>query len=434
MARCRTTLGVLSVVALAGATAAADDRAVPLTSAEWRPSPAPFELHWELLDLPGRVVELALTPLRPIFEIVEQKRLDRRIYDLVSNEAKTAFLLPYVTVGGSDGVAGGLLFMHNDLFGEDERLRLSGALRGNLDYKVKATYEQAVARLDGRTVGARISYDHDTDWTYHGLGGDAPEDVERAVRSDELLVTLRGQLLGPELLYVSSDLVLTYRRQSLGPGDSPDVPALRRSDPEVAPLPGFEQTLDLPELGLTLTFDSRDSLGRTTRGFLARLEVAGTRDLNGASLSAFRAALDTSLFLEVLPRARVIVLSAGIGAATPWQSEHELPLRGYISLGRETHLRGYRRDRFLDRFGWWASAEYRYPVFEHERDELGLSSVLFFDLGRAGADAHGLFGLAPRWSAGFGVQADTAISPLLRLLVGFSPEGSEVTFSVGSLL
>lgn len=433
MACSRTALGVLTVVALAGAPAAADDR-VPLTSAEWRPSPAPFELHWELLDLPGRVVELALTPLRPIFEIVEQKRLDRRLYDLVSNEAKTAFLLPYVTVGGSDGVAGGLLFTHNDLFGDDERLRLSGALRGNLDYKVKATYEQAVARLNGRTVAARLSYERDTDWTYHGLGGDAPQDLERAVRSDELLVTLRGQLLGPELLYVSSDLVLTYRRQSLGPGDSPDVPALRRGDPEITPLPGFGQTLDLPELGLALAFDSRDSLGRTTRGLLARLEVAGMRDLNGASLSAFRAALDTSLFLEVLPRARVVVLSAGVGAATPWQSEHELPLRGYVSLGRETHLRGYRRDRFLDRFGWWASAEYRYPIFEHEMNEFGLSAVLFFDLGRAGADARELFSLAPRWSAGFGVQADTAISPLLRLLVGFSPEGSEVTFSVGSLL
>ena len=433
MAWSRTALGVLTVVALAG-TAAADDKAVPVTSAAWRPSPAPFELHWEVLDLPGRVVELALAPLRPVFEIVEQKRLDRRLYDLVSNEAKTAFLLPYVTVGGSDGFAGGLLFTHNDLFGDDESLRLSGALRGNLDYKVRASYGQAVARLNGRTIGARISYEHDTDWTYHGIGGDAPEDVERAVGSDELLINLRGQLLGPELLYVSSDLVLTYRRQSLGPGNSPDIPALRRGDPDVAPLPGFEQTLDLPELGLAVTLDSRDSLGRTTQGFIARLEVTGTRDLNGAGFSAFRAVLDTSLFLEVLPRARVLVLSAGVGAATPWQDDHALPLRSYISLGRETHLRGYRRDRFLDRFGWWASAEYRYPVFEHERDEFGLSSVLFFDLGRAGADTHGLFGLAPRWSAGFGVQADTAISLLLRLLVGFSPEGSEVTFSVGSLL
>ena len=432
----RTAGGALVAAAftLAAHVAVASEPApVALTSTVWRPRPTPvlLELPWLLLQLPERVVELATAPLAPAFLFAERHRVPQRVIDLLSNEDKTAYLFPYVTVGGSDGVRGGLTLLHNDLLGDNESLKLSGAMGGNLDFKVKAAYSQDVAWLNGREVGARVSYEEDRDVRYFPVGGDSREADERAIRSDELLVSLHGELLSPGQLFFRSVLTLTYRRERLATGDSPDRPVLAADDPDVPPPPGFGRTIDLPEAQLLLQVDTRDSLGRTRRGVLGELTLTAMHDLNGANLSALRTALNVSTFVEVLPRARVLVFNLGGAAAGTWQPDHELPWRGNVTLGRESHLRGYKRDRFRDRLAWWGGVEYRYPIFEHELDEVGVSSVLFADVGRAGADAGDLFGAAPRWSVGMGFHVDTAVLSVLRLLVGVSPEGVEFTISLG---
>jgi outer membrane protein assembly factor BamA len=415
--------------------AAAEPAPVALTSAEFRPAhrPAWYELHWQLLQLPERVVELATAPLLPAFVHAERHRVPQRLIDLLSNDDKTAFLFPYITVGGSDGVTGGVMLMHNDLLGDNERFRISAAVAHNLDFKVKTAYRQDVAWLNGRELGARVSYEEDRDVRYFPVGGASREQDERAIRSDELLVSLHGELLPRSLLYGSALLTLTYRREKLGAGERPGGPSLERGDPEVPPPPGFDRTIDLPEAQLLLAFDTRDSLGRTRSGFLSRMTLTAMHDFNDAGLSAFRGELSLSAFLELLPRARVLVLHLGGGLARPLDDDHQLPWRGHVSLGRETHLRGYKRDRFLDRYAWWAGLEYHYPIYEHELDEIGVASVLFGDLGRAGAGADGLFGEAPRWSVGFGFKLDTARFSVFQLLIGFSPEGVEFTVSAGEM-
>jgi len=161
-------------------------------------------------------------------------------------------------------------------------------------------------------------------------------------------------------------------------------------------------------------------------------------DLNGAELSAVDLALSGAVYALVLPRYRVLVLAAGAAAAFPWGDDETVPLGGYVSLGRKTHLRGYARDRFLDRYAWWASAEYRYPIIDYPihqylKDELTISFTIFADIARAGEDLSELFGTAPRWSSGFGLHFATATYDILLLQLGFSPEGLEITFTFGNL-
>lgn len=354
-------------------------------------------------------------------------------------------LLPYIDVRGSDGIGGGALFTHSNLFGAEEKLKLSGVVAGNLDYKFSASYSQAVAHLNGRRVTTKVRYEVNRDVRYFPVGGDSRVEDERAIRSDNLQALVSGELFGPVMLNLRSELKLSYRRERLSSGEKPGTPSLG-ADGDGVPLPPacyhtldeqdpiFCSTIDLPELQLSFAHDSRDSFGRTRSGWLAEAELTAMRDLNGEDLSAVRGLVDVAVFFEVLPRSRIIVLSAGGGAAAPWSDDHQLPLAGYVGLGRTAHLRGYKRDRYRDRYAWWTAAEYRYPIFEIEDYGVSLSSVVFADLARAGEDLDGLFGHAPRWSAGFGFHADTPVTSVFKVQVGFSPEGMEFIFAMGDAL
>lgn len=227
-------------------------------------------------------------------------------------------------------------------------------------------------------------------------------------------------------------MVLGFRRARLdsGSGDAPPVVA---SGDRVAPPPAFGRRLGYPELGWNLRHDRRDSLGRTFHGTLVELELYATRDVDDATTSAARASLSTALFVPLAPRHRVLVLAAGAAAATPWTESDEVPLHALVSLGRNTYLRGYSKRRFRDVAGWWGSVEYRYPIFDFKDSGAGLSSTLFFDVGRVGDGADELTRAPIRYSYGFGARGVTEDGFVLRAQVGLSPEGLEAFVSLNDL-
>jgi outer membrane protein assembly factor BamA len=253
------------------------------------------------------------------------------------------------------------------------------------------------------------------------------------MRRDQLSVSLETELLPPSLLYLRSKAILTYRRVHLRPGSSESLQPLQPGG-IVLPPTGFGDPYDIPELTLATVLDHRDSFARTTSGWLAQLDITLMRDLNGEELSAARALGNFTWYLEVMPRGRVLVLSAGGGATTPWRENHDLPYDGFIALGRTFQLRGYKRDRFRASYAWWASAEYHYPVYDYVKHNFTIASMVFVDVARAGDGVQELFGEAPRWSAGFGLSGATPVLRVLQLQVGFSPEGSEVIFGTGGAI
>jgi hemolysin activation/secretion protein len=101
-----------------------------------------------------------------------------------------------------------------------------------------------------------------------------------------------------------------------------------------------------------------------------------------------------------------------------------------VTLGRATYLRGYAERRFRDRTGWWSSVEYRYPLFEFGASGLGASSTLFIDVGEVASSYAAMSARAVRYSYGVGVRADTLTTLVLRLQLGLSPEGAQVTLSL----
>ena len=81
----------------------AKDSADPVTEV-WREPDVPLELHWHLLALPERAIELAFTPLAVLVTVTERHRIDRRVYDLLRNDAGTIVFNPDLKIALDDGL------------------------------------------------------------------------------------------------------------------------------------------------------------------------------------------------------------------------------------------------------------------------------------------------------------------------------------------
>jgi len=109
----------------------------------------------------------------------------------------------------------------------------------------------------------------------------------------------------------------------------------------------------------------------------------------------------------------------------------EVPLRNLVLLDRKHGLRGYSTGRFRDQFGWWASAEYRYPIWEYQDTGVAISPALFVDTGQVGGTVRDLGNQAPRWSVGGGLRIEHETRLIMVVEIGWSPEGTEVGFNLG---
>ena len=272
-----------------------------------------------------------------------------------------------------------------------------------------------------------------TSATSESAGDSTPED-ERALRSNYFTFRAQVDLLPPSTADVYARLNVAYHLIQLEPGEREGRTPVGLPGDSVESPAGFGEYLSMPEIGIQFAYDTRNSVGRTTRGWLIATDVAAMRAVNAGGYSSIRLLQSFTTFIEVLPRHRVLVLSAGFGGALPWQSSDVLPINGYVLLGRTRFLRGYSRNRFRDKLAWWSSAEYRYPVLNYEAKGLSVSAVGFFDLAQAGGKIDELFTRPPRWSAGFGFHVDTAALALFRLQLGFSPEGAEINLGLSGLL
>ncbi len=401
----------------------------PLTTEEFRYRDERLQAtFYDLLRLPELYLRLALTPTYPVVRWAEDVALDDRLTDLLTNEARTSLLLPTLSLFGSDPLGVGFLYTHSDLLGGEQQLWLAAGIKTNQDYKVEARYAQPVVWLDGRIVTVAVEHRLNHNERYFGLGPGAvsPDPMALGVRETRGLASLT--LMGPEtsLNPLSMRTTLAYYRREDFPGTDAAMPSATAA---VGP-PGFEQPHDYLELTQSFYHDLRDSAGRTDRGTLFALDLHATSEIGAGDLSAARAALSATYFLPLAPRHRVLVGHVGAAGVTPMSKGDQIPIQSLISLGRSTYPRGYAPFRFRHEKAWWASVEYRYPVFDLGLAGSGASSMLFVDAAQGGSGFRDWFESELRYSYGLGLRLETMSSLLVRFQVGFSPEGAELLLSL----
>jgi hypothetical protein len=406
----------------------ASDPTDALTTPMWR-APGRFAgLHRAVLAAPEYAVELAFSPLALVVDAVETYRLDRRIYDLLRNDDGTIVLTPAVKISGGDGFGlGGTLSLQ--ALGATQRLDLGAVARFNRDLELGARYRHAFASAEGRELDVRVHSEIDRNVPFFGLGNDTPAE-QHVLRAEFVDVSATFDLTDRSAPAVSAAFEAGLLRSFLGTGSDSAAPG----EMDGSRVPGFGETITFPRVRFAARFDSRDNIGRPTRGYRSEVTASYTQDLSQAGQSAMAAGVHLAWHIPVLPDRRTVSLAFGVAGATPLRATDEVPFHELVTLGRRSHLRGYSRGRFRDQLGWWSSAEYQFPIWEYINSGVALTPGFFFDLGRVGRSAAELVDGPLRYSGGIALHAAHDSMVIFRLQVGVSPEGPELDFSLGKEL
>lgn len=402
----------------------------PLISAVWR-KPYRFELHWRVLMFPERALELATLPIGLLVSLIQGDRLERQVIDLLKLHDGRINVSPQFNVSSTDGVAAGGTIQRSKLFSRRAAISLGGVVWFNRDWFEQLAYDHSLLLPGGRGLRAAVFAEHDKNQPFYGVGGDTLESNRRVMKADDQGLQIETDLQGVDRYTFSGIAQIAMRRQTLAPGSDGETRAVGRPGDSVAPPVGFGTTALFVEAKLAGRWDTRDTIGRPTRGEVIDLGALVRRDVTGRHLSAAVLSGNAQVYLPVLPDGRVLIFSAGGTAALPLIPGDDIPLDSLALIDR-TNVRGYNRERFRDRYAIHATAEYRFPIYEYLTSRAGLDAFTFLDLGTAFGKAD--FSVDPlRYSVGGGLRAAHEVTLVFQGTIGWSPEGPQISFGIERL-
>ena len=401
-----------------------------VTTGKLRPE-SRFDLHWRLLMLPEELFELAFVPVGLFVGAVDTYALDDRFFDTLDVVQDYLRFTPRFKSSFSDGPGVGVWVAGASMFENRAIIRAGGLIRLNGDWQTELDYEHALLFPGGRALRLHTFISEDKNRRYYGLGGGSTVTDARVIRDNEVGAYADVDLQGISRFTSSGLASIGVRRQALTPGSDP---AYRSLTPEgsVRPPEGFDQTATFVDAKLSGRYDTRDSLGRPTRGLLLDASALGRTDVTGKHLSAVSVAGSATLHLPVLPDHRVLLFTVSGQAAYPLFRGDEIPLDSFAVIGRR-NVRGYDRDRFQDRYAIVGTAEYRFPIYQYLASRAGFDAILFFDTGT-------LWGRTPfrerkfDYSVGTGIRAGTENAVFFEADVARSPDGFQFTLGGEVLL
>ena len=340
--------------------------------------------------------------------------------------------MSFGSIGTRSGFVGG--GMAYDLFPEDRgpTMGVSAAVTNRLyqEYTAWVGWNDPDVAPWLRVTGY---YDVDHMDEFWGIGPDSNEDDESGFSWERWGGVAAVGV--PEGRIVSGEIHAAYERSFFY--ETYDDSALNTIE-EFIQVPG----VDLPQQELwspggTVRLDLRNSAGHPTRGLM--IEGSG---------AIWRAVDDEQPFdwteyggqiqahLPLGSDWHVISLGAGFEAVEPEDEESVIPF-GYLpTLGGSTRLRGYPSWRWRDQAVGWATAEYRYRIWEEHtwRATPGvLEAAIFADAGDLASEVGDLDTEDLKTSYGLEVRMFLKDRGLFRLGIGYSEEGTRVNLSTGGL-
>ncbi len=374
--------------------------------------------------LPERAVELALLPVTLFVGAVEEYRLDERLKDLLTLQDGRIKLSPRFKFSLGDGAGVGLWIRRKRLFDRRAELRVGGFIRLDLDWQQEVEYKHALLLPGGRGLRARAFVEDDKNQRYFGIGGDTELADRRVMRSFEQGGSVEIDLQAIDRYTYSGTARIGVRRQELTAGTSIKHAPVGEPGDSVMPPPAFGDTAVYADARVEGRYDTRDTFGRPSRGWLADASARVRQEVTGKDLSGITLHSGVRWHIPVLPQNRVLVLSVSGTASFAMLPGSEIPLESLAVIDRST-VRGYDRERFRDRYALLGSLEYRFPIYEYLASRVGLDAFTFVDTGTIWGTSK--FEAMPLWSVGGGIRGAHDTQLIFATTIGFSPEGFEIT-------
>ena len=197
-------------------------------------------------------------------------------------------------------------------------------------------------------------------------------------------------------------------------------------DPETTP--GLDGAA-LFGVGGSIAFDTRDNDFYPSKGGLAEFSVTKFNQVDADDYGFTRYNLELSHCLTLSRPGRIFAIRLLGEVNTRLSDDKDTPFFERASLGGPTDLRGYSTGRFRDKDLILLNVEYRYPIWESERDRRGaMDAVLFMDAGRVFDDLMEDTFKDYKISYGGGIRAQTTEDFVFRAEIAKSKEEINLIF------
>ena len=389
-----------------------------------------------LLFIPRWTLTLINYPIQGAVYLVDRFELPRLVEDVFFDDTRTYGLVPTAFIETGFGLNVGAHFVHRNLFGRSESLRLDLGFGGRFSQHYRLRFHTGDRFGPRWRLIADGGFEAIPNHFFFGIGSNPDEvrlrDVNVPINpyeNDTAVKTATERDQGDARLRIvhrlSDHIAVTFsgswRFQSYDDeGSSEDDPGLFEVYDPVA-LRLVSDNLHMLHGEVDVTYDSRrpaDFVWPTTpsTGWRGTVFMGYHRVLREGGTGFARGGLDVVRNWDLYRGTRVLVTRLYIEAVSG--PIDEIPIFELPALGGPTLLRGHFRDRFRDQAVAMVSAQYNWILSNT------ISTYLFVDTGRAFRRLDGFFeDDAVRVGFGGGIQFQGPESIFGRLQLAASKEG-----------
>lgn len=352
-------------------------------------------------------------------EYADEHRVPERAARLLGPRRGPFGFLVDFQFGGLSGLGGGLIAEHTKFFGEGNTLRVRASTTTHHDDRLGAAARFGSPRGGFFEIGA--GYRQRPNVRYFGIGPDSREEDETFLHQETGWVgaTVRRPLGGESHL----EATLEYTTVGTGaPGSGNDPPAEDFFAPPL--LPGYGRHSYGVAAGGQWMHETEGLRNRPDRGGLQRLRAVYFEgvDRDDSRFWAFRG--EAQQFLTLWRPLRVLALR-GVASWIEDVGDDPVPLARLNYNDDPDLFRGYDDFRWRDRGIAIATAEYRWPVWAHQRaDGPGVDAYLLTDVGQVFGDADQIALRRMTVSYGGGVRVESGRGFVFRIEYGRSEEAA----------
>lgn len=444
-------------------TAPAPDRASGVVVAE----EAPFAntvrvVPRALLFVPRWMLWGFAQPFRGAAYAYERYSLQNRVKATLFNDDGTYGIYPVARYSTDFGLDVGARFVHYDLFGEHERIKLRANFGGR--YQQAYGFELRSGERFGKHVSASLEsiYERRPDERFFGIGNAPmltempPELIDPSLANTAIssrfrenwfrtVARIESRVTGPFSMRISGALAMREFGdfKDFDPADPFDSDNRDEFDLgieqrfDTRKLVGYDRGVDNVYLETELVYDTRRPSTKYAprvlegAGWYAAIHGGRAIGIAGDPTAFYRYGGEVQHYFDLYEGNRILTLRALLDATAggDGRTDSTIAFIDLPRLGGTELLRGYPEGRFRDKAIALGTAEYTWDLGNF------LAAYTFVDVGRALPALTAIAdGGADAWHVGFGggVQIHTNASFLMRGQLAFSREGDaflELVFS-----
>jgi outer membrane protein assembly factor BamA len=356
-------------------------------------------------------------------EFLDENRVLERAASLLGpRRGPFGFLLDF-GFGGLSGLGGGLTAEHTRFLGPGNTLRVRASTSTKHDHRLGAAAR--FGRAGNGYVEFGAGYRQRPNVRFFGFGPEAREEDESFFHQEMgwVGVTVRRPVGGESHLETEA----IYTTVATGaPGKEHTPPTEDEFDP--ATLPGYGRHSYGLALGTRLMHESPGLTNRPGRGGLQRIRATYFQSVDREDVRFWNFRGEAQQFFTLWRPLRVLALR-GVVSWTEDVGDDPVPLSRLQSNDDPDLLRGYDDFRWRDRGIAIATAEYRWPVWAHQRAMgPGVDAYLLTDAGQVFGAAEELSVDHLTFSYGGGIRVESGRGFSFRIEYARSEETSVLRF------